>query len=125
MEDRLAHETAPAEAATLWVSTYLLMGLRYPPAVAAQLLQGVRAMKESSTYQAILDEGRAEGRAEGETIGRIEEALKVLLLLGGKQFGPPNASTRATIEAADLERLERLTERLLDVSSWDELLASA
>lgn len=78
-------------------------------------------MKESSTYQAIL----AEGRAEGEAMGRAEEARKVLLLLGGKQFGPPDASTRATIEAADLERLERWTERLLDVSSWDALLASA
>jgi predicted transposase YdaD len=119
--DRLAHATAPAEAATLWVSTYLLMGLRYSPAVAGQLLQGVRAMKESSTYQAIL----AEGRAEGEAMGRAEEARKVLLLLGGKQFGPPDPQVRAVITAANLERLERLTERLLDVSSWDELLASA
>jgi predicted transposase YdaD len=99
------------------VSTYLLMGLRYRPAVAAQLLQGVRAMKESSTYQAIL--------AEGEAVGRAEEARKVLLLLGGKQFGPPDPQVRAAITAANLERLERLTERLLDVSSWDELLASA
>jgi hypothetical protein len=71
-------------------------------------------MKESSTYQAILDEGRA------------EEARKVLLLLGDKQFGPPDASTRTAIEATtEINRLERLLQRLLDVSSWDELLASS
>jgi predicted transposase YdaD len=114
MEERLTRETTLAEAATLWTSTYLLMGLRYRPGVAAQLLQGVRAMKESSTYQAILDEGRAEG------------VRRVLLLLGGKQFGPPDARTRAAIEAITTpDRLERLTERLLDVSSWEELLASS
>jgi hypothetical protein len=114
MEERLTRETTPAEAAALWTSTYLLMGLRYRPGVAAQLLRGVRAMKESSTYQAILDEGRAEG------------VRKVLLLLGGKKLGPPDARTRAAIEAITApDRLERLTGRLLDVSSWEELLTSS
>ena len=41
----------------------VLMGLRYPAQFAAQLLRAVRAMKESTTYQAILAEGRAEGQA--------------------------------------------------------------
>jgi predicted transposase YdaD len=114
MEERLTRETAPAEAAMLWTSTYLLMGLRYRPAVAAQLLRGVRAMKESSTYQAILDEGRAEG------------ARKVLLRLGAKRFGPPDDRTRTAIEGiTKLRRLERLAERSLDVSSWEELLATS
>jgi hypothetical protein len=30
MEERVEREAAPAAAATLWTSTYLLMGLRYP-----------------------------------------------------------------------------------------------
>jgi predicted transposase YdaD len=114
MDERLTRETTLAEAATLWTSTYLLMGLRFPPKVAAQLLRGVRAMKESSTYQAILDEGRA------------EEARKVLLLVGSKHFGPPDAQTRAAIEAiTHLDRLERLTERAFDVGSWEELMESS
>jgi predicted transposase YdaD len=113
MEERIRGETSSAEAATLWTSTFLLMGLRYPPAVAAQLLQGVRAMKESSTYQAILDEGRA------------EEARKVLLLLGNDKLGPPDTETRAALEAiTDVNRLERLLQRLLQVSGWRELLGS-
>jgi hypothetical protein len=71
-------------------------------------------MKESSTYQAILGEGG------------VNELRKVLLLLGGKQFGPPDANVRAKIEETnDLPRLERWTERLLEVSNWEELLASS
>ena len=78
-------------------------------------------MKESTTYQAILAEGRAEGRAEGQAV----EARKILLRQGSKRFGPPDARARAAVEAiTDIDRLEKLTERLLDVSSWDELLAT-
>jgi predicted transposase YdaD len=114
MEERLSREIPPAQAATLWTSTYILMGLRYPPALAVQLLEGVRAMKESTTYKAILDEGRA------------EEARKVLLLLGNEKLGPPDASTREALEAiTDLDRLERMLRRLLKVSGWGELLGSS
>jgi hypothetical protein len=117
MEERVREETTPAEAATLWASTYVLMGLRYPLEVAAKLLQGVRGMKESVTYQAILEEGRNEGS--------VAEAKRLLLLLGTTRFGPPDASVRTRIERIDdVERLEQLTVRLLVVSNWDELLAS-
>ena len=70
-------------------------------------------MKESSTYQAILAKGRT------------DEARKIVLRQGAKRFGPADARTRSEIEAiADVHRLEQLTERLLDVSSWDDLLAT-
>lgn len=73
-------------------------------------------MKESTTYQAILEEGRSEGIVEGEK--------KALLLLGTRRFGPPDAATRAAIVSLDsIGKLDQLTARLLDVSSWDELLA--
>jgi predicted transposase YdaD len=82
-------------------------------------------MKESSTYQAILAEGRTEGRAEGRVEGRAEEARRLLRLLGDRRFGPPDARNRAAIESlTSVERLEQLTERLLEASGWDELLAS-
>jgi len=38
------------------------MGLRYLEELASQLLEGVRNMHESTTYEAILREGREEGR---------------------------------------------------------------
>src|SRR5712691_5118076 len=46
------------------------LGLRYPRDLTAELLRGVRAMKESVTYQAILEEGREEGREMGREEGR-------------------------------------------------------
>lgn len=122
IDQRLDREAVPAAAEDLWTATYVLMGLRYPSELATQLLQGVRSMRESSTYQAILAEGRNEGRNEG----RAEEARKLLLLQGAKRFGAPaDAPTRAALEAiTDLSRLEELGARLLDVSSWQELLTA-
>ena len=73
-------------------------------------------MKESSAYELILDEGRAEGETR--------EATKLLKKLGTRRFGPPDPSALVAIEAiTDLERIELLLERLLEVSSWEELLA--
>ncbi|HZO86692.1 MAG TPA: hypothetical protein VFB38_00030 [Chthonomonadaceae bacterium] len=83
-------------------------------------------MEESATYQAILAKGRAAGLQEGRTEGALETARTILLHLGGKRFGPPNASTQAAIDAiTSPEKLEQLTERILDVESWSELLAAA
>jgi hypothetical protein len=73
-------------------------------------------MRDSSTYQAILEEGREEGRAEGER--------RLLLRIGAARFGQPDERIRSRIEAiTDIEPIKRLAERLLTVSSWDELLA--
>jgi flagellar biosynthesis/type III secretory pathway protein FliH len=95
------------------------------------LFQLVRGLKESSTYQAILREGREEGlekgRAEGLEKGRAEglaEAAKILIRLGTKRFGPPEPSVAARIEAfTDAEHIRTLSDRLLEAAGWDELLA--
>jgi uncharacterized protein DUF4351 len=112
MEDRIGREAAPDEAGLLWTTSFVLLGLRCSKQAVLRLLQGVRGMRESTTYMAIIEEGR------------MEEAKAILLRLGERRFGPPSAEARAAIEAlTDLERLEALTDRLLDVESWDELLA--
>jgi hypothetical protein len=72
-------------------------------------------MKESSTYQAIVEEGRTEGA--------IAEARKLLRRLGDKTLGPPDAPTAAALNGiADLERLETLCERVSSATSWQQLL---
>lgn len=138
MQDRLAREPGQ-EQASLWTSTYILLGLRYSREFASQLLRGVRAMKESTTYQAILEEGAAKGRAEGrvegrvqgwaegEAKGRADEARQLLLRVGRKRWGTdPDAKTLSTLQAIqELPQLEQLTERILDVSGWQELLKPA
>jgi predicted transposase YdaD len=121
--ERLDREAAPEDRAKLLTASIVVAGLRVSRETAEQLFQGVRAMKESSTYQAILDEGRAEGRAKGQTEGQTEALQKVLLRQGRQRFGPPTEAQQAGLIATrEVERLERLTDRLLVVSNWQELL---
>lgn len=81
-------------------------------------------MKESATYQAVLEEGRVQGRAEGESRGAVKEARKLLRTLGDSVWGPPDATTAAALEQiTELARLEELVVRVPSVSSWQELLA--
>jgi predicted transposase YdaD len=114
---------ATAEAKELWAASAVLAGLRFPWESIKHWFRGVAVMRESSVYEGLLQEGRAEGRVEG----RAEEARKILLKQGGIRFGhPADPASKAVLEAlADLERLERLTERVLIVSSWGELLAES
>ena len=73
-------------------------------------------MKESSTYQAILAEGRAEGA--------VGEAKRVLRLQGDEDFGSPDARTASLIDGLDdLARLEELLLRIRTAENWEELLA--
>jgi predicted transposase YdaD len=82
-------------------------------------------MWESTTYQAILREGRQEGVIEGRAQGRIAGEQRMLLRQGTKRFGEPDPATLAAIEAIqDIDRLEALAERMIDpdLQGWDDLL---
>lgn len=80
-------------------------------------------MKESSTYQAILEKGYVEAYAEAYYEGMLAEAKRILRLLGDDAFGPPDARTAARIERInDVARLEELVMRMLTATSWQELL---
>jgi hypothetical protein len=127
MKQRLGRGVPAGQSAELWSATYILMGLRYEQPLIRTLLQGVKAMKESVTYQAILEEGKAEGerrgKVEGEARGKAEEARRILLLLGCDKFGEPSANVRADLDKLDdVNRLEELTLHLKQAASWQELL---
>jgi predicted transposase YdaD len=84
--------------------------------LVSHLLEGVLDMQESTTYQAILREGRNEGLIEG----RITGERQVLIRQGTKKFGTPDAAILAAIETIrDLEKLEAVADRLLDQSLHD------
>ncbi|MDR3636077.1 MAG: hypothetical protein P4L84_19905 [Isosphaeraceae bacterium] len=118
---RFVTETELDQAREYWAATGLLAGLRLAPDIAKDLLVGGLRMdfwKESSVYQIIVDEGRAEGRAQ--------EARAILLKLCSKRFGPPDAATRSAIErVGELDRLEMMTERLFDATRWLDLLENS
>jgi hypothetical protein len=55
--------------------------------------------------------------------GRVEEARRIVLRLGEKQFGPPDAAARGLVEStSDLVQLETWAVRLLSAGSWKQLL---
>jgi predicted transposase YdaD len=116
LEERLVAE-APDDAETLLTAAFILTGLRLDKGQQRQLFQGVRAMRESSGYQIILDEGRAEGEVRG--------VRATILRQGRKRFGPPDSAVESALQAImDLERLERMSERVLDAAGWQDLAAT-
>jgi hypothetical protein len=76
-------------------------------------------VRASTTYQAIVEEGRVEGR--------IEEGRRLLLRVGEDRFGTgPTPEQRTVIDAiTDAERLEDLVIRAVHGDSWAELLEQA
>jgi len=86
-------------------------------------------MQESTVYQSILAEGEAIGEARGKAIGEARgKAIgerELILIVGSKRFGDPDANIRTLLDAIESpERLKNLGARLLDVDSWHDLLAS-
>lgn len=124
MRERIGSKTPGPLEAKLWAASYVLMGLRYQTAMIESVLAGVMQMEESVTYQALIRRGMEKGRAEGIAEAKPEEARHILLRQGRKKFGrEATAKQRATLEAiTELDRLEALSEKLLDVSTWAELL---
>ena len=62
----------------LLTSSYILLGLRYGKEYIREAFKKVNSMRESTTYQAILEEGREEGREQGRLESRHEDLLAVL-----------------------------------------------
>lgn len=80
-------------------------------------------MRESVTYQAILEEGEASGLAKGKAEGALVEARKILLRLGQSHLGTPDAKAVLALERiTDLNQLEELCDRVRAVDSWRKLL---
>jgi hypothetical protein len=73
-------------------------------------------MEESTTYQWII--------RQGEARGEVRALHETLLRQGKRKFKAPAPDlARAAIESiTSPERLAALTERIIDVASWDELL---
>jgi predicted transposase YdaD len=130
MEARLHARRVRRYADDIWSATFILLGLRYSRELARQLLRGVQSMKESVTYQWILEEGMAEGKAKGMAEGmakgrhegELSEARKFFLQLGEDKFGPPDAHVTAAVEAiTDVAQLEALGKQLRRADNWEDL----
>jgi predicted transposase YdaD len=106
-------------AADIRTAAYVLLGLRYPREVGRQLLLGVRQMKESVTYQAILEEGEQ----RGVDLGQVREAKVMILRMGKRLLGEPTSEVGSQLSAInDLQALHAIADRLVDAKDWHEAL---
>ena len=109
--ERIIKDAPPDRARKLLTDAYLLTGLRLRRDGAARIFRGVRAMHESDTYLAILDEGQEKATREAilafceERLGMPDESIKV-------QFS----------NVTDLDRLKRMVRRAAKAASWQEIL---
>lgn len=98
-------------------AAYILTGLRVKKGDLSSIYKGVRLMQDSTAYDEILE--------EGELRGELKRSHRLLLRLGRKRFGNPDAATESELIAIkDLERLERLADAILTAETWQELLAT-
>ena len=71
-----------------------------------------------------LMEGRRQGRQEGRAEGRKDGAATLLILQLRKRFGDLPDSVRTRVSEASSDELERWGERLLEVSSLDDVFSA-
>jgi hypothetical protein len=108
IEARLLAETTPENAARLLKAAYNLTILRVPRQNRGDIFRGVGIMKTG--YDELVEEG-------------VKQTQKILLRLGRRQIGVPTTEVEASIKSInDLDRLERMTEAVLNAKDWQELL---
>lgn len=121
IDRRLAAEAERAEAVRLMTAAYILTGLRVPKEDLASIYKGIGLMQESTAFDEAIEEGMARGLVAGE----VKRSHHLLLRLGRKRFGPPDAATESSLTSiTDLDHLERLADAILTAKSWQELLST-
>lgn len=114
IQRRLKHEASHAESVRLMTAAYILTGLRVKKTDLASIYRGVGLMTESTAYDEAVEEGE------------VKRSHRLVLRLGRKRFGDPDAATERELRSIrDLDRLERLADAILSAASWAELLATA
>jgi hypothetical protein len=111
LAERIVNEAPPERAKKLLTDAFLLTGLRVRRDVATRIFRGVRAMEESDTYLAIIDEGQAKANR------------KTILRIGEKRLGVAGDAVKAQLlNITDVERLERMINSAMEAANWEEIL---
>jgi hypothetical protein len=105
------------QASDLASATSILMGLRFDRTLIRRVFRELSMVKESVIYQDILQEGRE--------LGRLDQARRVLIRHGSKRFGVASAEIRDAVAAiTDLDRLDRMFDRVAEADDWSTVLAT-
>jgi hypothetical protein len=108
-----------ADENALRTRLFLLGGLRYGSKEAFlqrldQMIFTEEILKDSSTYQYLIEKGRVVGRLEM----RREDLVKLLT----RRFGPLSTATQRKLDAAPIEKLDRWFDRALDATTLKDAL---
>jgi hypothetical protein len=116
---RLRMQKLPkAKRDLILTSSLILSGLRYNGDEILEAFARIEAMKESTTYQAILQEGREEGREKGHIEARQEDLLDILT----ERFGRVPKKVRDRIlQCQDAERLHAAVRLAVRVATPNDL----
>jgi hypothetical protein len=108
-----------ADENALRTRLFLLGGLRYGSKEAFlqrldQMIFTEEILKDSSTYQYLIEKGRVAGRLEmrREDLGRLLT----------RRFGPLSTATQRKLDAAPIEKLDRWFDRALDAANLKDAL---
>ncbi|MEN9218574.1 MAG: Rpn family recombination-promoting nuclease/putative transposase [Gloeomargarita sp. DG_2_bins_126] len=104
------------ERAEMTAATYVLAGLVLSDNVIKRILRS-EMMRESVTFQAILEEGEQKGLQQGEWLGKRQTVLRLL----HRKFGSLAPATLAQVERLSASQLEDMAEALLDMQSLADL----
>lgn len=108
---RIESEVDVATGGRLLTAIGYLLLLRFGKMTMQDLVREIPNIRENPMFEMFHEDGQ------------IDALRSVVLRLGNKRFGPIAETEFASLNAIkELAHLERLTERVLDVSSWDELL---
>jgi hypothetical protein len=114
IDRRLVEECDHAQGVRLMTAAFVLAGLRVKRDELSSVFHGVSIMHQESTAFDYYAEQ-----------GAIKLARRLLNRQGQKRFGKPDDKSLAALEEIeDLDRLERLSDAILTVASWEELLAT-
>jgi hypothetical protein len=116
IKDRLINEASRSQREILAVALIQLLALRYDKNEVGFWRDLMATLDISKTPLVKMFQEEAQ----------LEQARADLLRMAQKKFGSPATPEAASIVAAtsDLSRLNELMERVFDVDSWQELLAS-
>ncbi len=101
------------ERSNVAAATYVLAGLVLDKEVIRQILRE-EIMRDSVTYQDILQQGLQQGRQQGE-VALVTRLLK-------HRFGAIEDGAETRIRALSIDQLEALAEALLDFSQPEDLM---
>jgi predicted transposase YdaD len=104
-----------------------ILGERFPHLTREEIMALINLptdhLRHTRLAQDWMAEGEARGRLEGEARGRAAEAAAVALRLLNRRCGTLSEATTDRIQALPLERLEALSEALLDFRGPADLAA--